>query len=363
MMGQGSHMAPAEGNPAVAVVGQQFMVPYPVDLTIVRKMLTISEGNFGVTDANGNIMFQVKGKLLSFHDRRILLDAAGNPVLSLQQKMISLHNRWEVYRGDSKDSRDLLFTVKKSSLLQVKTQLDVFLASNTSEHNCDFKIKGSWFERSCTIYAGTTSTVIAQMHKRHSVSSIVLGKDKFAVTVYPHVDYAFIVALIVILEEINEARSNEGSSGSYMAPAGGNPAVASCSGATVHGTIPAYPVDLTIVRKMMTISEGNFGVTDANGNIMFKVKCKFLNLGDRRILLDAADYHHLFRFTIIPVHEAWCISFRRSSSSPSHCRTFRWSRQSRGLNFTLPSYKTVFEVDIDSFVEKPWRLPGQFTRA
>ncbi|XP_017246498.1 protein LURP-one-related 10 [Daucus carota subsp. sativus] len=213
MTGQGSYMAPAEGNPAVAVVGQHFMVPYPVDLTIVRKMLTISEGNFGVTDANGNIMFQVKGKLLSFRDRRILLDAAGNPVLSLQQKMISLHNRWEVYRGDSKDSRDFLFTVKKSSLLQVKTQLDVFLASNTSEHNCDFKIKGSWFERSCTIYAGTTSTVIAQMHKKHSVSSIVLGKDKFAVTVYPHVDYAFIVALIVILEEINEARSNEGSSG------------------------------------------------------------------------------------------------------------------------------------------------------
>lgn len=48
-----------------------------------------------------------------------------------------------------------------------------------------------------------------QMHRKHSVSSIVLGKDKFAVTVYPHVDYAFIVALVVILEEINEDRSNE----------------------------------------------------------------------------------------------------------------------------------------------------------
>ncbi|KAJ8562208.1 hypothetical protein K7X08_011499 [Anisodus acutangulus] len=29
-----------------------------------------------------------------------------------------------------------------------------------------------------------------------------------------------------------------------------------------------------------------------------------------------------------------------------------------GLEFTLPSHKTIFEVDIDGFEEKPWRLPG-----
>ncbi|KAL8040804.1 hypothetical protein ABFX02_10G123400 [Erythranthe guttata] len=28
-----------------------------------------------------------------------------------------------------------------------------------------------------------------------------------------------------------------------------------------------------------------------------------------------------------------------------------------GLDFTLPSHKTIFEVDIDSFEEKPWKLP------
>lgn len=50
-----------------------------------------------------------------------------------------------------------------------------------------------------------------QMHKKHTVQSILIGKDNFTVTVYPNIDYAFIVALIVILDEINHARS--GSSG------------------------------------------------------------------------------------------------------------------------------------------------------
>lgn len=46
------------------------------------------------------------------------------------------------------------------------------------------------------------------MHKKHSVQSVVLGKDTFAVTVYPNVDYAFIVALILILDEVNEDKGD-----------------------------------------------------------------------------------------------------------------------------------------------------------
>lgn len=46
--------------------------------------------------------------------------------------------------------------------------------------------------------------MILQMHKKHTVQSILIGKDQFMVTVYPNIDYAFVVALIVILDEINE---------------------------------------------------------------------------------------------------------------------------------------------------------------
>ena len=74
-------------NP-LCVISPYYCAPYPVDLAIVRKVLTISDGNFVVTDAKGNIIFKVKGVLLTLlHQRRIIVDAAGNPVVTIRQKV------------------------------------------------------------------------------------------------------------------------------------------------------------------------------------------------------------------------------------------------------------------------------------
>lgn len=200
---------PSAPNSAI-VFGPQFLAPYPVDLQVVRKLMSdvLTDGNFAVTDMNGNIMFKVKGKFLSIRDRRVLLDTAGNPLATLRPKLMTAHDRWQVFRGESTDDKDLIFTVKKSSLIQLKTKLHVFLGSNNKEDACDFRVEGSWLERSCTIYAGESNTIVAQMHKKHTVQSVMLGKDKFVVTVYPNVDYAFIVSLIVILNAINDGGSD-----------------------------------------------------------------------------------------------------------------------------------------------------------
>ena len=47
------------------------------------------------------------------------------------------------------------------------------------------------------------------MHRLHSLTTMILDTDSFGVTVYPNVDYSFIVALVVILDEINADRSGE----------------------------------------------------------------------------------------------------------------------------------------------------------
>ncbi|KAI3462177.1 hypothetical protein Pfo_018840 [Paulownia fortunei] len=184
-----------EGESLTTVISPDFCVPGHVHLTIVRKLLAVTDGNFVATDDKGNIMFKVKEKLFSIHDRHVLLDAGGTPIVTLKKKRSSAHKRRQVYRGDSSDSADLLFSAKKSSFVQFKTELDVFVSGNEEEQSWDFKVVGSWLERSC-------------MHKKHTFGSIVLGKDTFEVIVYPQVDYAFIVALVVILYEINKDKDD-----------------------------------------------------------------------------------------------------------------------------------------------------------
>ncbi|KAJ6871534.1 hypothetical protein NC652_037015 [Populus alba x Populus x berolinensis] len=102
---------------------------------------------------------------------------------------MTAHGRWEVFRGESTEQKDLLFSVKQSSLFQlVSSKLHVFLPSNTTESVPDFRIEGAFIDSSCTIYLGNSNTIVAQV------------SSKPVLTVSPNVDYAFIIVLVVILD-------------------------------------------------------------------------------------------------------------------------------------------------------------------
>ncbi|XP_047333584.1 protein LURP-one-related 15-like [Impatiens glandulifera] len=193
----------------IAVIGTQYCVSeYPVDLIIERKARALTTGNFSVTDLKQNLMFKIQVQW-SLHDNRILRDPMGKPIVTLRQKIRTIHGRWEVFRGDSHHERDLLFTAKTTSWLQWKTKMDIFLVNNYSEEYPDFRLEGSYSEKSGIIYYGNghSQAILAQMHKKDTVKSVLLGKDNFRVTVYPNVDYAFIVSLIAILDDIDMSNS------------------------------------------------------------------------------------------------------------------------------------------------------------
>lgn len=75
----------------------------------------------------------------------------------------SWHSRWQSFKGDSTDEKDLIFSAKTSSKFQFTRKLDIFLANNISEQVCDFRMKASYRESNCDIFAGQSSTLIAQV--------------------------------------------------------------------------------------------------------------------------------------------------------------------------------------------------------
>lgn len=129
--------------------------------------------NSFVTIPNPNTVFQLF--ILIAKDK--VFDMTGNTnylasLINVHCQVISMHNTWEAYRGDSTKSSDLLFTAKKSSIIQpFKTEMYIYLASNTSHEVCDFKMKGSFKERACSFYLGNTNTLIAQVSTKIGCAS------------------------------------------------------------------------------------------------------------------------------------------------------------------------------------------------
>lgn len=88
-MAQANHIPAHMANPTnpITVISPNFVAPSLVDLVIVRRPLTLSDGKFLVTDVKGNFMFKVKGEFLSLHGHRVLFDATGNPLISFHKKV------------------------------------------------------------------------------------------------------------------------------------------------------------------------------------------------------------------------------------------------------------------------------------
>ena len=89
-----------------------------------------------------------------------------------------LSTRWKVFRGDSTSRRDLLFTVVKPSVIQLRgpTKVSVFLASNDAEQACDFRITGSYHDGACAVSLGDSDTVIAKASSVRGALLLLIGQ-------------------------------------------------------------------------------------------------------------------------------------------------------------------------------------------
>ncbi|WCJ19974.1 hypothetical protein M5689_002241 [Euphorbia peplus] len=188
----------AFGVPNVSVVGDGYCFPYPMELIVKKKIKKLSNAQFEVSDLSGNLLLQIDGAVWNFNMKRIIRDPAGFPILTLRNKALNLQHKWKVHAGEHKDDNDILFIVKQSRPIQIKKELHVFL-DNYKNKIPDFHVIGSYTSLSFKVFKG--HRILAEVKHNFTLESFYKGREKYRVKIYPEVDYAFIVALLVVLDE------------------------------------------------------------------------------------------------------------------------------------------------------------------
>jgi hypothetical protein len=77
-------------------------------------------------------------------------------------QLVTMHDTWQICSGDNEN---VIATCKKSSLVQVRTSMDVMLASSpTGNHTADYQLKGDFFDRNLTVFRGAEQAALVPYH-------------------------------------------------------------------------------------------------------------------------------------------------------------------------------------------------------
>jgi hypothetical protein len=92
---------------------------------------------------------------------------------------MSLHDTWQIYLATD----TLLATVRRASMVQWKTAMDVYLGSSSNSHNPDYVIRGDYFEKNVNIYQGAQQAALVYLAptNKHTNSLSVSLRLSFAV--------------------------------------------------------------------------------------------------------------------------------------------------------------------------------------
>ncbi|KAL1192743.1 Protein LURP-one-related 7 [Cardamine amara subsp. amara] len=164
----------------------------PIDLFVSKKLPGLSSGDLGFADSSKNLVFILRKSSSSL---KSLLDSSGAPLFSISR----LHNGiWELHKGDVEKRKDLVLMVKRTSNKFNKTELEVSFAGNVAEESSQhLVIKGSPFQKSCTIYS--QDSIVAQTSLMYKLRQIYVGRSKFRLTIFPgSIDHSLVVAMVAV---------------------------------------------------------------------------------------------------------------------------------------------------------------------
>lgn len=172
---------------------EQGIPQIPFDLFVKKKC----KGLLSITNPFKSLVYL--GQIAASPDRRrrkrLLLDPSGVALISIHRHH---DGSWRGFKGDDVADENLLFRVQRTLNTFDRIELDVIIVQQNGEESI-FKMRGSVFWRSCTIYR--ENSIVAQTSLMYTLGfrKIFVSRDKFRITMFPGFsDYAIIVGLIAV---------------------------------------------------------------------------------------------------------------------------------------------------------------------
>lgn len=119
----------------------------------------------------------------------------------------SLHQRWEAFSGEKKeDDQEPIFSIFKSSIIGPFELVAVTYGDPGEEYHTE----GSFSNGSCAISiynitdhssSGSRELVAEIKRKVDPNTNVVLGRDVFSLCIKPLIDGAFVMALVLVLDQ------------------------------------------------------------------------------------------------------------------------------------------------------------------
>ncbi len=163
-----------------------------MQLIIQNKLISL-RGSSTIQDEKGNSVFKVKGKLFSITRKKFICDLEGNCLFIVRNKF------WRLFTHKA-----FVLDSSKHKVAYVKRRWwsfgrNKFLVTGLDED--EIRIDGSFFEWNYSIIKNEEEIATVQRN-------LTLVKDKFTLNINNEDDAAFLVALVIAIDNIVDNQTN-----------------------------------------------------------------------------------------------------------------------------------------------------------
>lgn len=163
--------------------------------------MSASGDSFNVKDAAGRLRYLVDGTTFTMRQRKRLLGPAKEPLLGMSQERMSLRSRMVISDSTGRPA----VTLRKRGFVSGMGNSTVYAwwGSDPDASSPFLEVKGDVFKKSYKITEVGSGAEVGTV-KRHAMSfkNFATDKDDFTLTVQPGYDCAFMVLLVVALDEM-----------------------------------------------------------------------------------------------------------------------------------------------------------------